>query len=290
MRTPSWESSSGALAALLNSRTDLVIFDLYTITLPGGTVLRWSGTDMPVTVNGTTWPLGPIFRRGRTRMQVGISVDSLDVTVIADNTVLVNSTPLLQYIARGGFDNARLQVDRAFKGGGDVSVTGMLLWFAGRVAETKGDRTQQQLTVKSDAELLDVMVPREVYQPGCLNTLYDSACGKDRVALTVVGAATSGTDSTRTTFNHNLGQSAGYFDLGVVKFTSGLNNGISRTIKRHAGGQFTVLAPFPFAVASGDTLQAYPGCDKTQVTCTSKFNNVIRFRGHPYVPVPETVM
>jgi uncharacterized phage protein (TIGR02218 family) len=289
MRTPLWESSAGALASLLNTRTDLVVFDLYTLTLPGGTVLRWSGTDARVTVNGTSWLLGPGFKRGRTRLSVGIAVDTLEVTVFADASITVSGTPLLQYIAKGGFDNARLQIDRAYKGRGDVAVVGTLLWFVGRVADTKGDRTQARLNVKSDTELLDVMVPREVYQPGCTNTLYDPSCGVSRAAKTVTGSATSASDATRTSFSHALGQAAGYFDLGVVSFSSGANAGIGRTVKRHTSGALAVLSPFPFPVASGDSFSIYPGCDKTQATCTAKFSNVIRFRGHPYIPAPETI-
>lgn len=289
MRDPLWESSPGALATLLNTRTDVVVFDLYTLTLPGGTVLRYSGTDVAVTVNAVTWALGPTFSRGRTKQSIGIQVDTLDVTLFADASQLVAGTPILQYIARGGLDNARLQVDRAYKAGDDVAVVGTLLWFVGRIAEQYPDRTQARLVVKSDTELLDVMVPREVYQPGCTNTLYDSACGKSRTAFTVSDAAASASTETRTTFGHALAQTAGYFDLGVVKFTSGANTGVSRTVKKHGAGLMTVLSPFPFDIAAGDAFDIYPGCDKTLATCEAKFSNRLRFRGHPFIPTPETI-
>lgn len=290
MRTPLWETSLGALATLLNSRTDLVVLDLYTLTLSSGAVYRWSGTDVVVKVNGVTWSLGPIFKRGRTRLSVGVQVDSLDVTVMADASVQINAIPLLRFIALGGIDNARLQVDRAYMSGTDTAVVGTLLWFTGRIAQTKADRTQAALTVKSDLELLDVQVPRELYQAGCLNTLYDSACQVVRATYNVTGAATSASNATRTQFSHALGQAAGYFDLGVVTFTSGLNTGQSRTVKLHVAGTLTVLSAFPFAVANGDTFGIVPGCDKKQSTCSAKFANLVNFRGMPYVPVPETVM
>ncbi|WP_428421974.1 DUF2163 domain-containing protein [Methylibium sp.] len=291
MRTPLWESSAGALAALLNSRTALTVFDLYTVTLADASVYRWSAMDVPVTVNGNTWVLGPGVERSRTRSAIGVSVDTLDVKVVADDTVLVNGTPILQYIAKGGLRNARLQVDRAYMGDNDAAITGVLLWFTGRVAETTADRAEARLTIKSSNELLDVMVPREVYQPGCLNTLYDSACGVNRASFTVTGSATGASDATRTSFPHALGQANGYFDLGVVKFTSGPNVGISRTVKRHVSGTLTVLNPFPFAVANGHAFSIVPGCDKTRSTCINKFaRGITIFRGHPYIPVPETVL
>lgn len=291
MRTALWETSAGALAALLNSRVPLQKADLYTLTLAGGTVLRWSGADVPLTGGGNTWVLGPGLKRSRVRFTVGVSVDSLQLTLHDILGTTINGQALIPFIRAGGLNNARLQLDRAFWGPTDTEPVGALLWFVGRVAEVESiDRYGAELTVKSDLELLDVMVPRDVYQPGCLNTLYDAPCGVSRAAFTVTGSATSASTADRTTFNHALAQAAGWFDLGVVRMTSGANNGISRTVKRHLVGTIAVMPPWPLAVANGDTFSIYPGCDKQQATCTTKFSNLARFRGMPYIPAPETVL
>jgi uncharacterized phage protein (TIGR02218 family) len=173
-----------------------------------------------------------------------------------------------------------------------MAPVGALLWFVGRVADIVCDRYAAQITVKSDLELLDVQVPRDVYQAGCLNTLYDAACGKARAGYVATSTAAGATDARRITFAHSLAQAAGYFELGVCTFTSGANTGVSRTVKTHttgAPGYVTVLQPWPFAVASGDAYSIYPGCDKTRATCNSKFSNLGRFRGMPFIPAPETV-
>lgn len=293
MRTPLWESSPGALLALLNSTaaSELVWCDLFTLKRPDGSELaRWSGADVPVTVNGTTWTLGPGIARGRLKRKVGISVDTLEVSLWDAGETVIAGTPLIGYIAQGGFDNIRLEAIRAFKGAADVAVVGTLLDFSGRISQVKPDREAAQLTVRSDIELLDVMVPRDVYQPGCLNTVYDAACGLTKGPLTTAGTAASGTDAARLTFQHTLPAASGYYNLGVVAFTSGANAGISRTVRNHNLVNVTVLSPFPFAVAVGDAFTIYPGCDKKQATCSGKFNNLIRFRGMPYVPTPETVL
>lgn len=290
MRTALWETSAGALAALLNARGPLNKADLYTLTLAGGTVYRWSGSDVALSGGGHTWTLGPGLKRSRVRFTVGVEVDTLTLTINDNVGTTINGQALIPFIRAGGLMGARLQLDRAFWGPEDAGPVGALLWFIGRIAEIpRLDRYEAQLSIRSDLELLDVMIPRDVYQPGCLNTLYDSACGINRAALTVGSTASSGTDATRTVFGHSLAQAAGYFDLGVVTFTSGANANISRTVKRHVSGQITVLSPFPFAVDAGDAFAIYPGCDKTQATCTNKFLNVVHFRGMPYIPVPETV-
>ena len=84
-------------------------------------------------------------------------------------------------------------------------------------------------------------------------------------------------------------QAAGYFDQGIVSFTSGANAGLTRTVKSYdpATG-FTFALPLPVAPSAGDTMTARPGCDKTLAQCRSKFNNANRFRGYPWVPTPET--
>lgn len=283
-------TASGPLTTLLNTATQLAYADLYTFTLSGGTVLRYTGADKQLVVNSNTFLRGPLFKRSRTKLNVGISVDSLDLTVSADNTVTINSVPFMQFLAQGGLDGARLKLERAFMADWNTAPAGSLIMFAGRINDVSINRYEAAITVQSDLELLDANVPRNLYQPSCMNTLYDGACGKNKAALTVSNAVTSTPTPTKTVFDTTLSQAASYFDLGVVTFTSGQNSGVSRTIKSFAaGGLVTLIAPLPFAPATGDTFTIYPGCDKTMSTCTSRFSNLARFRGQPFIPVPETV-
>lgn len=293
MRTPLWETSGGALVALLNSGQPLNKADLYTLTLPTGVVLRWSGSDSPLAGNGQIWNLGPGIMRNGVGWKVGAEVDQLSLTLYTDASrpVAIGGVPLLAYIRAGGLRGARLQLDRAFWGVGATAPVGALLWFSGRIADvSRLDRHQAQLSVVSDLEALTTMVPRAVYQAPCLNTLFDAKCGLSRAALAASGAATSATDAALRQFSTNLAQAAGYFDLGTITFSSGANNGLSRTIRTHsAGGSITLLAPLPAPVAIGDTFSVVPGCDGLQSTCSGKFGNLVRFRGQPYIPQPETV-
>lgn len=289
MRTPSWELSAGALAALLNSGAPLERADCYTVTLPSGQVLRWSGSDVAVTFGGNTFTLGPGITRNRLRWVVGVEVSTLDLTLTDILGTQIAGQGLMAFIRARGLYGARVVLERAFWAFGDAGPRGALVWFAGAVADCKLDRYGAQLTVTSDIERLNVMVPRDVYQPGCLNSLYDGLCQVSRAAFTVTGAATSATSAGRTTFSHALAQAAGYFDLGVVTMTSGANAGQSRTVKQHTGSQLVALQPWGFAVASGDTFSVVAGCDKTQATCTDKFGNLARFRGMPYIPQADTV-
>lgn len=278
------------LVTLLNSSQTIVYADLYTITLLGGTVIRYTDHDQPVPFGGNTFGIGPTLKRSRTKTNIGVSVDSMELSLSAPPTVTVAGVPIIAFIAAGGFDGSRFRVERVFASSWTAVPAGTLLMFSGRMGDVTMGRNEANITIKSDLELLDVQVPKNLWTPGCSNSLYDSACGVLKATFTVANAVTASPTPTRYVFNSTLAQAAGYFDLGVVTFTSGANAGQVRTIKGHAsGGLVTLISPLPFAPAAGDTFNIYPGCDKTQATCTNKFSNVIRFRGKPYVPVPETV-
>lgn len=297
MRVPSWETSSGALGSFLNASTAIYMADLYTFTLAGGGVLRYTSADHACIVNGTTWQIGPAIARGKTRLIVGVQVDNLDVTLAADASVTVGSVPLLPWIVAGGLDGARLQLDRAFAAGPpqygqQPSWIGMLPMFSGRCADVQASRYEAKVVVHSDLELLDSMLPRNVYQPGCSNTLFDGACGLAKSAYVNTATASSSTDALRRTFASNLTQTDGYFDLGWAVGVVGANGGVGRTVKTylHSGGSLTVIQPWPSPVSVGDTFSVYAGCDKSLATCSAKFGNASRFRGQPFVPAPETVI
>jgi uncharacterized phage protein (TIGR02218 family) len=81
-----------------------------------------------------------------------------------------------------------------------------------------------------------------------------------------------------------------YFDNGQIVFTSGPNNGLVKAVRQYQGGLISFNSPLPFVPSAGDAFTAYPGCDKTQVTCTNKFSNLVNFEGFPYVPAPETAI
>jgi uncharacterized phage protein (TIGR02218 family) len=272
MRTIAWESSAGALAAFLNTSTQVYMADLFTITLSGGTVLRYTSADTAVTVNA-----------------VGIAVDNLDLSINADASITVSGVPIIAFIAAGGFDNAIIGLSRSFAAGPtNLSWIGVIDLFQGRVSDTDASRYEAQITVTSDSELLNVMIPRNVYAPGCSNTLFDGTCGVSKAAFSATITATS-TDGYLTTTSATMGQPATYYALGWAVGVTGANAGVGRTIKSNTTTSFMTIQPWGQPVAPGDTFKVYAGCDKTQATCNSKFANLPRFRGYPFVPAAETV-
>lgn len=301
MRKPSWETAPGALAAFLSSHpTQASMVDVHTVTLTNGTTLRWVNLDQDVTLGHRVFKSGPgvpIVKRGRTRLTVGVSVDDLDVTLQFNDEVKIDGTPIATAIREGLFFGATWVLERAFIPDDTWQAVGAVVLFAGRVGGVKLGRTDAQLTVVSHLELLDTMVPAELFQSCCRNTLYDGNCGVNRAARSVAVVATSNSDEDRTAFAADWGAPAGQserFELGVVTCTTGANAGTSRTIRNltlQAGTTWLVdaVGPWPRPVTVGDGFTIAEGCDKNHTTCRDKFNNLARFRGEPWVPAAEMV-
>jgi uncharacterized phage protein (TIGR02218 family) len=292
MRQALWEASTGALVALLNSGKPIQYADLYTVTLTNGTVYRWTSERFPISGNGNTWAVGPALYRGKVRWTLGTSVDDLDVTITDNVGTTIGGVGIMASIRAGGLLGATLQVDRCYWGIGQTAPVGALFVFSGTVGEIKGGRHSVDLKVNSPLALLDTQLPRELWQAGCLNTVYDAACTLAVASFSVTATATTASDATLTAFQTNLAQAGGYFSQGYAVGLTGANAGFQRAIKTHnsSGGVLVAASSWPFAVAIGDTFTVVPGCDGTQSTCTNKFANVIHFRGQPYIPTANTVM
>lgn len=228
----------------------------------------------------------PLIKRSRVRSVIGTEVDSLDLSLLVNSDVQVANAPLSQFARQGGFDGARLSVDRFFSVSWTSEACGSLNLFTGRVADVDATGTEVKLTVNSDLELLNVKMPRNIYMASCIHTVYDAGCGLGSGNFTVTGNTTA--NSTARAVHSNLTQAVGYFDLGVVRFTTGANAGQERTVKSYANGVVSLVYPLPSVPTTGDLFTVRPGCDKLYATCnSSKFSNAANFRGFEFIPAPE---
>ncbi len=288
--------ASSALQTLLASR-QFYAADLYTFSLTGGGTLRYCSGDRDITADGNLFTSqGPRIDRkdnkAKCHWKIGVETDTLVFDVMPQATDLVNGQKFLAAIVQGAFDGAELTLERAFMVHyGDTSA-GTVVLFAGRVAEIDLGRAVATFSVNSHLELLNLQLPRNLWQPGCVNALGDASCGVDLADYAVGRTAVSG--STSHLVKATLTQATGYFDQGKIFFNSGANDGLTRSVKswtHGSPGTVALLAPLPNAPAASDTFTIYPGCDKTLGSngC-AKFANTARFRGFPYIPTPDTAV
>ena len=100
------------MIALLASSDQFIMADLYTITLVGGAVLRYSAAPTALTVNGFTFGLGPKFERSKTKVVIGTQVDELEVKIYPEPSDLIGSVALSRSRVAGAVDGAILQLER----------------------------------------------------------------------------------------------------------------------------------------------------------------------------------
>ncbi|MBS0200665.1 MAG: phage BR0599 family protein [Proteobacteria bacterium] len=230
----------------------------------------------------------PALSRGPIKLAIGLQVESIDVDIMFDASTFILGTTPGAFANAGGFDGARIKIDKLLTPDLNDTSRGVVNLFNGTITECDVTSTKVTIHVASDLVYLNAVFPHRQFQPPCNNALFDSRCGLNKASFAVNGTCTAGNTNTDIMASA-LTQATGYFALGYVVITSGVNNGLIRAVKASVSGDLTLAYPLPTPCATGDTFTAYPGCDKLQATCSGKFSNLARFGGFPYLPDPNTL-
>lgn len=292
-----------ALNTLLLTADQLVVADCYEITLQDGTMVRWSGVDAPITVPikgvATTFDLGPLVKRNTLKMVVGIPVDTLDLTLAADSSITLGGVPLIQAGVNGRLDGATVRLYRAYAADWASGWVGVILRFAGTVADVGGTRSQLTVKVNNHLQLLNTQQPARSYQAGCTWTVYDSNCAVAKQSSTGSIIALDQRWQFATSLDGNtIAASDGSSSVslatvlqgGQLKFTSGTNVGFAYPVKNWTGNTATLLRAAGLALSVGDTFTVTWGCNKTINVCSTAFKNRAHFGGFPFIPAAETAV
>lgn len=348
-------------------------------------------------------PNKPTINRALIRTKVGFSVDDLVMKINASPLCLVGGIPLLSTLDKGVFDGAYVFCQRLIgTTPWDLSL-GTITVFAGTIGAIRNvTSVSAEISVNSLLKILSNQMPRGLYAPSCINTLFDAGCTLNRASFVQTGSVQSGSTTIKintaltepggilpptsaptlsdtsvpgvnllattyyvtVTYVSALGETVaslesnravaanrlltvasppsatgatgynvyvgtipgggqrqngapisigtgftesvnglvqgspaplvamnGYFSEGDITFTSGVNNGLTRTIAGYdASGAIQLVNALPHTPGVGDTFSVVPGCDLLMSTCNQKFNNLINYRGVPFVPAAETAL
>ena len=124
----------------------------------------------------------------------------------------------------------------------------------------------------------------------CQANLGDIRCGVDVETASFKGTGVvvsyDGERSLEVTGLLNF--SNGWFDAGVLRWTTGSNDKTTSLVTTHNVKNGTVKLEIwktlPGEIAAGDSFEITAGCDKNFSTCKSKFANALNFRGFPHLP------
>jgi len=245
-----------------------------------GATYRYTDHDRAIEVTGQGAPVDGTYltavgyETGEIQARADLSVDELTVGCVLDSEQITDAE-----LRAGLFDYAAVRlmlIDWSAPGAGIVKLRRGTL---GEIAIGQG-RFKAELRGMTQAVQ---QVVGEAFSPLCRADLGDSRCGVNLASYTLTGTLTAVTDRTVVSDSARA-EADGYFDNGVLTFTSGPNAGNAREIKVFAAGQFTLHQPAPYIAEVGDGYSVVPGCQKTIEVCKAKFDNVINFRGEPQVP------
>ncbi len=311
---------SADLLALLGSGVPIEHVDLIAIgpCQNGATIYATTG-QLAVVFNGDSYQPAQFgsWSRGSVTTKIGLESNSCDLTVFADNQVPVyfpgtnSAALLLDGIKFGLLGNASVTIYTLYNSDylpgyafpAVIGPTGGSLLetkFVGQVANIgRIGMTKATITVQDLLYLLNIQVPRRVFQASCSHTLYDAACTQVASAFTKTGAvATLTYPYLFTTSAHITPTSAaGTFAQGILTWTSGANAGLCSFVRAWTPGgtsdtiQLDVQPIFP--INAGDAFTIAQGCNKTLAACNDlqgATNAMLHYGGQPDTPVPETAI
>jgi uncharacterized phage protein (TIGR02218 family) len=185
----------------------------------------------------------------------------------------------------------------------DLSM-GAMLWKRATLGEVKM-RNGQFTSELRGLEFWLTINMGEAYGPQCRADLGDAQCTIDLSLFIQNGIVETVSD--RRTFVPAAAPSAtplvmrgsatptapapsGWFNQGVISFTSGDNNGFKIEVLNWDGTTLLLFESLPFNIQPGDTFTIEPGCDKLISTCLTKFNNLVNHRGEPLIPGMDQIL
>lgn len=311
---------SADLQALLDSGVPVDCVDLFAIgPCQNGAMIYATNGQLSVAYGGNIYQ--PVqygaWSRGTITTKIGLESNSCDLTVLADNQVPVyfpgtsSAALLIDGIKYGLLGNAGVTISTLYNSsylagyacpavtgptGGSLAETE----FVGQVADIgRIGLTKATVTVQDMLYLLNIQIPRRVFQASCSHTVYDAGCALSSAAFTRAGvvAATTSSNFIQSSAHIEPVSTSGTFEQGVLTWTSGKNSGLSCAVRAWTPDslcdsiQFDVPPLLP--VSPGDTFQVREGCNKTFTSCANlqgATNAYVNFGGQPTVPVPETAI
>ena len=282
---------------------------LWKLTRTDGTVMGFTTHDQDITyqsaddLTSVRYAAATGMANSASDSNSNLSVDNLEVTGFLDSADIDETD-----IRAGVYDNAT--VEERLVNWADLSMGDMLVraGFLGTIKMVNGLFTAELrgLTQKLSTAMGDT------YGPVCRAELFSNAADDDgswrpwycnviEANYTQSGSVFASPDAMTLTPNSGLlmvgsetpteAAGAGWFDNGLVTFSSGVLKGKSLEIKTWDGVNLDMFLPFAVAPAPGDAFTITPGCDHTaQASGCLKFNNIANYRGEPFIPGEDLVL
>lgn len=252
------------------------------IITKSGTIYGYTDFDSPLIVEGTTYTPAPGLKRTTLTSTANDQVSNQE---LGSGWV---DAPEGDLIA-GKFDNALVEVafcswknpsyGRVIIQRGNI---GVIQWTAdGFRADILSHMRQLQRNINF---ITTANCRHQLFSQFSSNTI--GACTLNAASYTYSGTVVAVSVAKLKFSVSGLSQPAQYCQNGILTWTSGPNAGLKHEVKNHtvAGStEIELYLPTFITPAAGNTFSITAGCDKTNATCKTKFNNGVNFGGFPHI-------
>lgn len=265
-------SNEYALEEEGSQKKPLEIYDIWYST----NYWRYTSTDYEVTYNSNTYAPAPI-ERGVVVYDSNLEVSALDITFAR------SQGPITRFIVSNPVLALWIKITRLMEDDEGNYLEPDII-FIGQIKNVSFKGLTARANCVGFENYLRQPVPHYRYQELCNWRVFDTKCAKSDVGFKVTTNLTAvSSDGLTLTSSDFALQDADYYTLGKVTFGDD-----ARMIVEHIDDYIKLRFPFQGTVI-GSQVTAYAGCDRNIETCKTKFNNVINFGGHPFIPLDNPV-
>jgi len=264
--------------------------ECWKIVRKDGEVFGFTTHDEPITFQGVTYKSCESLQSGASLNSTTGGVENGDIEFVG----LIDDDSIKEEDLYGGlYDGAAVEV---FQIDWDTLLNQKRL-AKGIVAKVTHNPTSYVCSVQTPGAKLTQQSLLTTYSPACRYTLGDSRCTVDLSTYTTSGTVTRVFAKNATNKNQYRQfvdtartEDSGYFDTGIVTWTTGDNAGIMAEVKAYLAGEVVLWDLMPNEIKIGDEYTIRPGCNKSKENCVTKFNNFINFGGFPHVPGQDSIL
>lgn len=252
---------------------------LWKVIRSDGTIFGFTSHDEPIVYGGLTYEASSGFTPGLVATTSGLAVDDVELEGVLDSESITQAD-----LVAGRWDGAEVILYRV---NWKALADGAIILRRGWTGEVRSGRVAFFAELRGLAQRLQQQIGQN-FSPLCRASFCDARCGLTHDDYEVTGTITAVTSRMQFT-DSTRAEAADYFNGGIITFTSGANDDLSREVKTFGTSVIGCSLPFPFDVEIGDAYSLWRGCSKTLAACIA-YSNVINFRGEPHMPPSDVLM
>lgn len=245
-----------------------------------GKILYFTDSDENLIYENDTYLSGGYFTPGKIFSSSELGEDNFTIQGIIDEKIITT-----QAILAGYFTECYLEVFLV-----NIYDNSKIILKTGWIGEiTIYENNSFVAEVCSISHKLKKVITQR-YSRSCRACFADSFCKLKEEEFSVYGEVSDLLDINNAFIDKFRKEPINYYTKGYLIFISGSNKGIKYLVTEFKDSKIFIDYILPLEIKIGDQYRIIAGCDKDISTCINKFNNVINFRGEPFIPSKHSLI